>query len=164
MQDADLEMRRLTLFHAVFMTANDKQSTKFGEDHREIINRYQECLRSGKKLDQSTMNDMRTKVAKIREKAGMGKLTTEEIKMIVKAMNFSAGHWYKCPNGHVYAIGDCGGANQVAKCPECNATIGGANHALAPGNQHAGEFDGSRHAAWSEGNNLANFDPRDFMN
>ena len=24
-----------------------------------------------------------------------------------------SGHWYSCPNGHVYAIGDCGGAMEV---------------------------------------------------
>ena len=161
-QDADLEMRRLTLFHGVVMTANDNQKTKIAEDHLEIINRYLNRLRSGKKLDQKRMDHMRNEVAQIRKKAGMGELTKEEIKMIVKAMNFAAGHWYKCPNGHVYAIGDCGGATQVAKCPDCNATIGGTNHSLAAGNQHAGEFDGSRYAAWSEGNNLENFDPRDF--
>jgi len=77
-------------------------------------------------------------------------------------MDLSAGHWYKCPNGHIYAIGECGGAMQESRCPECNATIGGTNHSLAQGNAHAGEFDGSRHAAWSEAANLANFDPDEF--
>ena len=55
--------------------------------------------------------------------------------MIVKAMNFSQGHWYKCPNGHIYAIGECGGAMQESRCPECNARIGGTSHNLIPGNQ-----------------------------
>ena len=30
--------------------------------------------------------------------------------MIVKAMGMRGGHWYSCPNGHPYVIGDCGGA------------------------------------------------------
>ena len=51
---------------------------------------------------------------------------------------------------------------QRAKCPECRAEIGGMSHALATGNVHAPEMDGSRHAAWSEGANLANFDPLEF--
>jgi hypothetical protein len=29
---------------------------------------------------------------------------------IMKATNIGRGHWNKCPNGHYYAIGDCGGA------------------------------------------------------
>ncbi len=78
------------------------------------------------------------------------------------AIGLPQGHWYKCPNGHTYAIGDCGGAMQRAKCPECRAEIGGMSHALATGNVHAPEMDGSRHAAWSEGANLANFDPLEF--
>ena len=40
--------------------------------------------------------------------------------------------------------------------------IGGQSHRLADGNQHAGEMDGSRHAAWSEeANNLRNWDLND---
>ena len=57
----------------------------------------------------------------------------------------------------MYAIGDCGGANQGSRCPDCNAEIGGINHALAQGNRHAGEMDGSRYAAWSEQANLENY-------
>lgn len=38
------------------------------------------------------------------------------------------GHWFKCPNGHYFAIGDCGGAMETSKCPDCGAKIGGANH------------------------------------
>jgi hypothetical protein len=59
--------------------------------------------------------------------------------------------------GHVYAIGDCGGAMQESRCPECNASIGGRNHALTSGNRHAGEMDGSTHAAWSDAANMGNY-------
>ncbi len=37
---------------------------------------------------------------------------------------------------------------QKSKCPECGEVIGGQNHSLAEGNEHAGEFDGSKFAAW----------------
>lgn len=80
-----------------------------------------------------------------------------EREMIVKAMNLNSGHWYKCPNGHFYCIGECGGAMQVGICPECGASIGGTSHTLLSDNAHAPEMDGSRYPAWSELNNLNNF-------
>ena len=85
-------------------------------------------------------------------------LTPEEKAEIVKAIGLTQGHWYKCRNGHAYAIGECGGAMERSRCPECGATIGGANHALAEGNAVATEMDGARFGAWSEqANNMANF-------
>lgn len=90
-------------------------------------------------------------------RSGLG-ITDEEKVMILKAIGLNKGHWYKCPNGHVYAIGDCGGAMQQSKCPECDAAIGGTNHNLIQGNAVATEMDGAEHAAWSDAANLANFD------
>ena len=52
---------------------------------------------------------------------------------------------------------------QISRCPECDATIGGTSHTLHHGNVHAPEIDNSRHAAWSEGANLHNFDPAEFQ-
>ncbi|CAH1264363.1 ZNFX1 [Branchiostoma lanceolatum] len=90
-------------------------------------------------------------------------LTTEQKAEIVKAIGLGKGHWYKCPNGHFYAIGDCGGANQGGRCPDCGRAIGGQNHALAAGNQHAPEMDGSAYAAWSDAANLNNFNLDDLL-
>lgn len=75
-------------------------------------------------------------------------LSKEEKAMIVAAMGLGKGHWYNCPNGHVYAIGECGGPMQKAKCPECKADIGGQGHRLESGNAHAGHMDGSQQPAW----------------
>jgi len=55
-------------------------------------------------------------------------------------MGSFGGHWYHCPNGHVYTIGECGGAMQQSECPECSAIIGGHSHHLAPGNAPAEAF------------------------
>ncbi|XP_016333043.1 NFX1-type zinc finger-containing protein 1-like isoform X2 [Sinocyclocheilus anshuiensis] len=90
-------------------------------------------------------------------RSGLG-ITDEERVMILKAIGLNKGHWYKCLNGHVYAIGECGGAVQQSKCPECNAAIGGTNHNLIQGNAVATEMDGAEHAAWSDAANMANFD------
>lgn len=78
---------------------------------------------------------------------GIG-ISIEEKQMILKAMDFKRGHWYKCPNGHIYAIGECGGAMQRSKCPECGQTIGGASHTLEHGNTLATEMDGATYPAW----------------
>jgi len=51
------------------------------------------------------------------------------------------GHFYRCPNGHTYVIGDCGGATERAACPECGAVIGGTNHTLDPMNVRATDFE-----------------------
>ena len=34
---------------------------------------------------------------------GLG-VTDEERRMILSAMGLQQGHWYKCPNGHIYCI------------------------------------------------------------
>ena len=85
------------------------------------------------------------------------RLSEEEKDMIIKAISSKPGSWYKCPNGHFYGIGACGGAMETSNCPACKAPIGGRRHQLLSDNAHAGEFDGSRHAAWSEAANMANY-------
>ncbi|KAL6075671.1 NFX1-type zinc finger-containing protein 1 [Balamuthia mandrillaris] len=50
------------------------------------------------------------------------------------------GHWFECPNGHVYTIGECGGAMQRSSCPECGEVVGGGDHRLAEGNRVAERF------------------------
>ncbi|KAK4872927.1 hypothetical protein RN001_014956 [Aquatica leii] len=78
---------------------------------------------------------------------------------VIKAMGMAKGHWFQCPNGHIYAIGECGGAMQTGKCADCGAGIGGSSHTLLPNNRHAGDVDGSRFAAYSEeANNLFNYE------
>lgn len=103
-----------------------------------------------------TLNNLTKKIPLI----GLG-ISEEERKMIVSAMKMQPGHWHKCPNGHVYVITECGGAMQRRKCPDCDATIGGQDHRLDSGNVVATEMDGARHSAWSEVNNLHNFNPFD---
>ena len=76
----------------------------------------------------------------------------------MKAVGVRRGAWYKCPQGHPYAVGECGGATQEGKCPECGGKIGGQNHRLAEGNTLAPEMDQAPHAAWSEQNNMENYE------
>lgn len=45
-----------------------------------------------------------------------------------------ASHVKRCPNGHIYFVGDCGGAMELGHCNECGAVIGGRDHRNAAGN------------------------------
>lgn len=85
------------------------------------------------------------------------KITEKERREIVQALRMSTGHWFKCPNGHIYVIGECGGAMEVGKCNECGAKIGGSSHTLLGDNRLAPEMDGARHPAWSEAANMQNY-------
>ncbi|XP_024415123.2 NFX1-type zinc finger-containing protein 1 [Desmodus rotundus] len=90
--------------------------------------------------------------------SGLG-ISERERVQIVKAIGLPLGHWFKCPNGHIYVIGDCGGAMQRSTCPDCKEVIGGVNHTLERSNELASEMDGAQHAAWSDtANNLMNFE------
>jgi hypothetical protein len=73
-------------------------------------------------------------------------LMEEELKEILVAMSNSGGynyggaassHWYECPNGHPYFIGECGQAMQTAICPECREPVGGSSHNLLQSNRSA---------------------------
>ncbi|TLD10377.1 hypothetical protein PgNI_06085 [Pyricularia grisea] len=52
-----------------------------------------------------------------------------------------SGHWYKCQNGHPFAIGECGMPMELARCPECGANIGGQDHSAVAGVERASEME-----------------------
>ena len=96
-------------------------------------------------FDEDSENDIKVKIENLTKAA-----ISYERKMIVKAMatDLQFGAWHKCPNNHIYAIGNCGGAMESRKCPECDETIGGAHHKLTSGNKVATEMDGATRSAW----------------
>lgn len=161
LKDVKSELERFELFTNVSVTHGYLKSLDSKEDdvQKDLLETEMilETLRKGIKLEDAS--DKSIKITEIRKKHKMKPLTKEDKDMIVKAMgDVRRGGWYKCPNGHIYAIGNCGGAMQKSKCPECKAVIGGANHRLVDGNNHAGEMDGSSHSAWSEQANMGNYE------
>ncbi|XP_038069894.1 NFX1-type zinc finger-containing protein 1-like [Patiria miniata] len=153
------ELRRLNLCIDACEFTDVLQTSQSGiEELKSQMKKVNQLLLSGKPLTSDGELETTELLQKIGKSVG-GLGVSEQTKvMIVKAMGLSKGHWYKCPNGHVYAIGECGGAMQSAKCPACQAEIGGASHQLASGNSVASEMDGAQYAAWSEQANLANYD------
>lgn len=66
-------------------------------------------------------------------------VTSEEVESVARAIaaaenGMRQGHWFECPNGHPYFIGNCGGAVLEAVCP-CGARIGGTGHRLNQNNR-----------------------------
>ena len=112
----------------------ERLSVSLAFDKEDWLERQGKQLNAGERISPEEADAIEAKINRIRKECGLEGLTPEERVMIVKAMNFSQGHWYKCRNDHIYAIGDCGGAMEQRKCPECDATIGGTNHTLFEGN------------------------------
>ncbi|EFJ30903.1 hypothetical protein SELMODRAFT_408664 [Selaginella moellendorffii] len=77
------------------------------------------------------------------------KRLTHQVVEAVSAEFSARGHWYQCPNGHVYVVGECGGPMQTSHCPDCGSIIGGEHHQSAAGNTHS-TIDGSDHALYSD--------------
>uniref|UniRef100_A0A1B6E310 RZ-type domain-containing protein n=1 Tax=Clastoptera arizonana TaxID=38151 RepID=A0A1B6E310_9HEMI len=61
-------------------------------------------------------------------------ITPQELDLIFKGLFESrdeyyhrgskAGHVFKCSCGYIYVVGNCGGANQIGRCPQCRKQIG----------------------------------------
>lgn len=157
--DLKRELQRLTFLTE--LNARCHKADKRGE--RERIQAEEKTLRElleknsqFTELDERRVEDGMKELDTLLPPSGLN-ITEEERKMIVSSMNMAPGHWYKCPNGHIYVITECGGAMEQRKCPDCSATIGGQSHRLESGNTVATEMDGSQHPAWSETNNLLNY-------
>lgn len=162
--DLERELKRLSYMAELNVRCNMSQLTLpnivLGTEVRQLRDILEDTLPFSEGLER-TVKKMFSELDDILPRSGLG-ITDEERVMILKAIGLNKGHWYKCPNGHVYAIGECGGAMEKSTCPECNAEIGGTNHHLIQGNAVASEMDGAQHAAWSDAANMANFDLIDF--
>ncbi|MGH0131754.1 UNVERIFIED_CONTAM: hypothetical protein FKN15_048582 [Acipenser sinensis] len=159
LSDLKSEIQRLTFLADFNMRCKQASSRRLGPEVRSELAGLRGVLEGTERFtgqDEQQVGEKLKELESALPRNGLGISEAERV-MIVKAMNFPKGHWYKCPNNHVYAIGDCGGATERRHCPECNEAIGGTNHTLVSGNQVASEMDGAQHAAWSEANNLLNF-------
>ncbi|GET02004.1 NFX1-type zinc finger-containing protein 1 [Rhizophagus clarus] len=97
-------------------------------------------------------------IIKHKQEIARNSLSEDERRQIINAMNeetrttdfnsMVGGRWFVCPNKHPYYIGNCGGATQISKCPDCSATIGGTQHKVVNSNRFYGEFDNSTSPAW----------------
>ncbi|TDL21593.1 hypothetical protein BD410DRAFT_297523 [Rickenella mellea] len=101
-------------------------------------------LQNFSNLVQGIVDDWESLERSIRADTFYSSVSREERMQLIKALMESSphefrysGHWYNCPNGHTFTIGDCGGAASVSRCPECNEPIGGHGHNLLSTNTRA---------------------------
>ena len=154
------ECNRFDLIQAFFSlksVPNYNGNTLIEKEKRQM---EEMLMKNSRQLESSQVIFIKETLARMATKlrTGLG-ISTQERDEILKAVGLSKGHWFKCPNGHIYAIGECGGAMETAKCNECGASIGGGSHTLLSNNSLAREMDGAQFAAWSDhANNMGNFD------
>ncbi|NXD26029.1 ZNFX1 protein, partial [Spelaeornis formosus] len=157
--DLQSEIQRLT--YLLNLLARCKAGRMIPTDTATEINCAREILEGTDKFTEKDEAAVKAHLKKINAglpTSGLGISEAERVQ-IVSAIGCPRGHWFKCKNGHIYVIGECGGAMQRSTCPECHEVIGGMNHALESSNSLAPEMDGATHAAWSDvANNMLNFE------
>lgn len=160
--DFNHEVNRLFLFADFTLLLRELNSkNQASEEERQLIKHQKDKLFWPKQKlsdeDTTLSKDILKNLRDKHPRTGLG-ISDKERRMILNAFrNSNKGHWYKCKNGHIYRIGNCGGATIESRCPDCNETIGGASHRLRSDNQVAGEMDGATHSAWSEQANMGNY-------
>jgi hypothetical protein len=160
LRQLNLELQRLSLKRDILVLKLNCSSLEFtlDEDDDEIVTRIQKVLRNQEIIMEDFLETFKEGIADIYSRnPQLSPITKEEKIQIVRAVGLKQGHWFKCPNGHYYAIGECGGAMEESKCPECGAVIGGQHHRLADDNELAPEMDGAAHPAWSDQANMGNY-------
>ena len=145
------ELDRLDLVRAYYVLQSHPTYAAKGLNtpEKEIIERL--LTKNIRVLREDEKSQIKVALKTLGEKlrTGLG-ISDRERKEIVAAMKMLQGHWYKCPNGHIYAIGECGGAMEVSRCNECHAPIGGTQHRLLGDNALAGEMDGASRPSWPQ--------------
>ncbi|NXN81607.1 ZNFX1 protein, partial [Bombycilla garrulus] len=157
--DLQSEIQRLT--YLLSLLARCKASRMIPTNIAAEIKSVREILEGTNKFTEEDEAAVKAHLQKINAGlpvSGLGISEAERVQ-IVSAIGCPRGHWFKCKNGHIYVIGECGGAMERSTCPECHEVIGGTNHTLESGNSLASEMDGATHAAWSDvANNMLNFE------
>ncbi|RPB23174.1 hypothetical protein L211DRAFT_787516 [Terfezia boudieri ATCC MYA-4762] len=80
----------------------------------------------------------------MRESVFYSPVTTDEQRAVYEAMRSElrgTGHWYYCVNRHPFTVGECGMPMREARCPQCDAPIGGQNHIPVAGVSRATDLE-----------------------
>lgn len=155
-EEVTCELQRLMVLPS-YWSFLEKCTVYTNDDMVELKAKLEALMNPTVKFDEELDKKVRVLLKESEQHIGSLGISDSEKIMILQAMKLRQGHWYKCPYGHIYCITECGGAMVESNCPECGSRIGGGNHRLRSDNAVATEMDGARHAAWSEHNNMNNF-------
>ena len=138
MKDVTLTARLHTVLGRLYRVKKKAESTGNGMD-QDLLQAYDELCAVRREDFTAKTADAWEDVAKRYEKRVCTDMIAD-MKIASAALQLGPGHWFKCPNGHLYVIADCGGAVSSSVCPECKAKVGGEGYALAEGNHFAGNL------------------------
>lgn len=97
--------------------------TKINDTAKQLLNEAFELANECGSATQSVREEFAGLVSEACKHSPELEISLEENRMVLQAASFQRGHWYKCPNGHVYCIADCGGVMERSKCPECASVV-----------------------------------------
>ncbi|CAG2235693.1 unnamed protein product [Mytilus edulis] len=128
----EIERFNLLLKYSLFKDWKLKSDVKMDASFNVNLRRVARYLTDGNPLIDRRKVFV-TKFLKVVEdlvpRLGLG-LSDEVRTVLVNAKQLYKGYWYKCKNGHVYAIDASAGETEGSICPECKTTIGGRIHRL----------------------------------
>lgn len=111
-----------------------------GEEKEEILGHLDWVMSHGSAFTELVEMANEMKEAILNEKKRIAEIMAA-VSLAESGYNYGtswSSHWFQCPNGHPYYIGECGGAMQESVCIECGEPTGGQNHALTRSNQQVG--------------------------
>ena len=145
-QDMVHEINRLAYIRTFYLL---KSSTIYGTTVRcdqETAFIESLLLKNVKKLTEHDKSKLKNLLQAMAKKLETGlDVSDEERLQIFKAVGLEQRHWYKCPKGHIYAIGNCGMPSQSGSCIECGAAIGSGGTTLHAGDMGRASFTEERH-------------------
>ncbi|XP_045618372.1 NFX1-type zinc finger-containing protein 1 [Procambarus clarkii] len=142
--EVSCEMQRLMILPA-YWTLQEKFTTNSNDSLMEIKAKLEKFMDPTIKFDSERDIKVQALLKESEKHVGVLGISQSEKIMILQAMGFRQGHWYKCPNGHIYCITECGRAMEEGQCPDCGSRIGGGSHRLRSDNAVAYEMDGAQH-------------------
>ncbi|XP_045592741.2 NFX1-type zinc finger-containing protein 1-like [Procambarus clarkii] len=116
--EVSCELERLMILPA-YWTFNEKCINHSNDKVKEIKVKLEKLMDPTIKFNAELDTKIRALLKESEEYVGGLGINESEKIMILKAMGLKQGHWYKCPNGHVYCITECGGAMVESSCPDC---------------------------------------------
>ncbi|KAI0835276.1 hypothetical protein F5Y06DRAFT_289184 [Hypoxylon sp. FL0890] len=142
--EAYLYYAQFSAFSRAFELYNDDQSSDATKERVEKLRQgalehlavARELVAKYDSQTQGLMGEIEAAEKCLRDNVFYAAVSAAEMRAVYEAMarEFSGtGHWYFCQNGHPFTVGECGMPMQMARCPECGAPVGGANHAPAEG-------------------------------
>lgn len=123
---------------------NAAKAEKFKERAKEHLALARELVAKYNDQTKGMMVEIEATEKMVRDSVFYDPVSTEEMRAVYRAMaaEFSGtGHWYVCANNHPFTVGECGMPMERARCPECGASVGGANHTPDAGVQRANDID-----------------------